>query len=211
TNGWTPEQRQGADLVPNGFAPDLDGNTNKFPIMQWFPSQVWPERDDLIKWKSWAPRAGVSWNPGTKDRFVVKGSYGRWYAKVGQEVGSGNPNGLQNNSYNWLDCRNAAGQPISCQGLPANQVNGGLHFTADERGSLISTGIQTPAQFGSRLTHDPNLKQSYVDAYNIGFEVGLSNQLSVGVQGIYKKSGNIIGSYDPSRRPFENAFDPVQV
>jgi hypothetical protein len=211
TNGWTPEQRQGADLVPNGFDPDLDGKRNTFPVIAWFPSQIFPERRDLIDWKSIAPRLGVSWDTVGNSRFVVKGSYGRWHNKVGQEVGSGNPNSLRNNRYEWLDCRDAAGTPISCQGLPASQVNGDLRFQPEEQGRLLSRGVRTPEDFVGVVTHDPDLKQAYVDAVNIGFEVGLRQNLSVGVSGIYKKYGNIIGSLDPTRRPFDQNFDPVQV
>lgn len=211
TDGWTPEQRRGADLVPNGFDPDQDGNRNVFPTVAWFDSHVWPERRGLINWKSWAPRLGASWDPTGTSRFVIKASYGRWYNKVGQEVGSGNPNGLSSNRYDWLDCRNAAGQPISCQGLPPGQVNGDLRFQPEERGALLARGVQSPEEFGNRLTHDPNLRQAYVDGVNVGFEFGLGGEMSVGVQGIYKKHGNIIGSLDPSRRPFDQFYDAVQV
>jgi hypothetical protein len=211
TDGWTPEQRNGADLVPNGFAPDLDGNTNTFPTIAWFPSQVWPERRGLLDWKSLAPRLGASWDPTGKSRVVVKGSYGRWYNKVGQEVGSGNPNGLRGNRYDWLDCRDASGTPILCQGLPANQVNGDLHFQPVEQGRLLATGIILPENAASLRTHDPNLKQAFVDAVDLGVEFGVGPDFSVGVQGIYKKYGNIIGSQDPSRRPFDQFYDMVQV
>ena len=211
TNGWTPEQSNGADLVPNGFDPDLDGNHNDFPTIAWFPSQVWPERKGLIDWKSWAPRLGVSWDVRGNSSFVIKASYGRWHNKVGQEVGSGNPNSLRSNRYTWLDCRNASGVPISCQGLPASQVNGDLHFQTQERGGLLSTGVITPEQFVGVVTHDPHLKQPYVDAFNVGFEVGLRSDLSVGVAGIYKKYGDVLGSLDPTRRPFDMWFDSVQV
>ncbi len=211
TDGWTPAQRNGADLVPNGFDPDLDGKSNKFPTIAWFPSQEWPERRGLLDWKSLAPRLSASWDPTGKARLVVKGSYGRWYNRVGQEVGSGNPNGLKSNRYDWLDCRDAAGTPILCQGLPLSQVNGDLHYQSIERGRLLTTGIILPKDAGSLRTHDPNLKQAYVDAVNLGFEFGLGPDFSVGVQGIYKQYGNIIGSLDPSRRPFDQFYDAVQV
>jgi len=211
TDGWTPEQRRGADLVPRGFDPDQDGNRNKFPTIAWFPSHVWPERKGLLDWNSLAPRLGASWDPSGTARLVVKASYGRWHSKVGQEVGTGNPNGLQNNRYDWLDCRNAAGQPIPCQGLPPEQVNGDLKFQPEEQGRLLSRGVQTPEQFGNRVTHDPDLKQAYVDAINLGFEIGLGGDASFGVQGIYKKYGNVLGSLDPSRRPFDQFYDAVQV
>lgn len=210
TDGWTPEQRRGADLVPRGFDPDLDGNRNAFPTIAWFPSHAWPERRGLINWNSFAPRLGASWDPTGSARFVVKASYGRWHSKVGQEVGTGNPNGLSSNRYTWLDCRDAAGQPISCQGLPPDQVNGDLRFQPEERGQLLARGVQSPEEFGNRVTHDPNLKQPYVDTVNFGFEVGLGVDLSFAVQGIYKKQGNVLGSLDPSRRPFDDFYDTVQ-
>ncbi|MGH9348187.1 MAG: TonB-dependent receptor [Vicinamibacterales bacterium] len=211
TDGWTPEQRQGADLVPNGFDPDEDGNSNTFPTIAWFPSQVWPERRGLIDWKSVAPRLGMTWDASGTSRFVVKASYGRWHSKVGQEVGSGNPNSLRSARHDWLDCRNAAGTPILCQGLPASQVNGDLLFQPEELGRLLATNVLSPARFANVVTHDPNLRQPYVDAFNFGFEVGLTADFSVGVQGIYKKYGDVIGSLDPSRRPFDQFYDPVQV
>ena len=87
--------------------------------MPWFPSQVWPERRGLIDWKSLAPRVGASWDVKRNSQIVLKASYGRWHNKVGQEVGSGNPNGLRDNRYNWLDCRDGGGTPIRVRGLPA--------------------------------------------------------------------------------------------
>jgi Carboxypeptidase regulatory-like domain/TonB dependent receptor/TonB-dependent Receptor Plug Domain len=209
-NGWTPEERSGADLKPNGFSPDLDGNTYTFPTIAWFPSKVWPQRDNLINWNTVAPRLGASWDPSGTGRFVVKGSYGRWYNQIATDsIAVGDPVG-GNATYNWLDCRNAAGTPVSCLGLPAGQVNGDKVFSANEQGTLVSTSVRDPSQTTNLVTIDPKLKQPYVDAVNLGFEYGLGPDFSVGVSGIYKKYGNNLGAIDPTR-PFATSYDAVQV
>lgn len=211
SNGWTPEFRTGADLEPEGFNPDLEGNKVDFPTIAWFPSKTWPARKDLIVWNTLAPRLGVSWDPSGNSRFVLKGSYGRWYNKLAAEsVGTGHPAG-GTARYTWLDCRNAAGAAISCQGLSGAAINGDKRFQASELGNLVTTSVRDPSALQGLVTHDPNLKQPYVDAVSLGFEVGLGSDLSVGVSGIYKRQGNILGTIDPTRRPFETKFDPVQV
>jgi len=209
SNGWTPEQRGGCDLVPNGFSPDYDGNTVDFPRKCYFPNFTWPERPNIINWNTIAPRFGFNWDVTGEGKVIVKGSAGRWHDKVGG-AGSGNPNSSKLTRFDWLDCRDAAGNPISCQGLPADQMNGDLHFVAGEEGRLISNSVKSPEEFAGTITHDPNLLQPYVDSVNLGFEFGVGADFSLSVTGMYKRAGDLYATTDPLR-PHDQAYDEVSV
>ena len=209
SNGWTPEQRGGCDVVPGGFNPDYDGNTVDFPRTCYHPNFTWPKRPDIINWNTFAPRVGVNWDVTGEGKFIVKGSFGRWHDKI-SGVGSGNPNSSRLTRFDWLDCRDAAGNPISCQGLPLDQMNGDLLFVAGEEGRLISNNVVSPEEFAGTITHDPNLQQPYVDSVNVGFEFGVGADFSFSVTGIYKRAGDLFATTDPLR-PFDQAYDEVSV
>jgi hypothetical protein len=200
-----PERRNG-NVTPSGFDPDLDGNHVTFPTIEWFPSHVWPAREHVLVQSSIAPRFGVSWDPAGNSRFVLKGMYGRYYDKPPTAPGGGVNFSAR---YQWLDCRSATGAFISCQGLPANQVNGDKRFVNGEQGTLVTSNVITPEQLTSTPA-DPNLDYPYMDSLNVGFESAFSPTLSVSVSGIYKQSGGFTGNIDPLR-PFDTAYDSVQV
>jgi hypothetical protein len=210
SNGWLPAQSGGADLQPTGFNPDLDGHSlPTFPTYAWFPTHDWPRVDNVINWNTWAPRLGVSWDPRGTGRFVLKATYGRYYNLI-DGVGDGNPNGLNYAQYNWYDCRNAAGIPVSCQGLPAAQVNGDKLLTPNELGPLVSSSILSPTDAASLVTHDPNLKQPYNNDTSFGFDYAVGRGFSVSVTGILKRDHDLVGIVDPNH-PWDTSFDPVQV
>jgi len=205
SDAGNPIRENGVDQ-PFGFDPDPDGNSIDFPTIDWFPAHVWPAREHVLVMNSLAPRLGVTWDPRGDSRIVLKGMWGRYFDKP-----PGAPGGGVNLSerYEWRDCRDAAGVPISCQGLPSGQVNGDKRFQDGEQGRLVTSNIITPEQLTTTPV-DPDLNYSYMDSMNIGFETAITPELSLSVSGIYKRSGGFTGNIDPLR-PFDEAYDQVQV
>ena len=152
-----PEQPNGADLVPNGFDPDSRRqHATRSRRFRGSPARCWPERDGLIDWKSMAPRLGASWDvnrrvpPGRQGQLRPLAQQGRSGSRQRQPEQPAQ----QSLRLARLPRRHAVRRSL-CQGLPANQVNGDLHFQPEEQGGLLSTGVLTPEQFVGVVTHDP--------------------------------------------------------
>ena len=152
-----------------------------------FPTQVcFQEVRGVPNWFYLTPRVGVVWALDRESRTAVKASYGRYYEPItiGIPLGA-NKNAQSNREYDWID------------------RNGDLLFQEGEQGTLRVTRL------ASQDSVDPDLAQPYVNTLYFGVERQLTNTLSVGVTGIYKRKHDIIDRIS-TNRPF-SAYNEVTV
>jgi hypothetical protein len=133
---------------------------------------------DFTLKNNWAPRVGVTYNLTGDNRTKVYGSYGRYYARV--------PNDLAARALSADDGINRADyfdaqltQPIP-DGVLAGEVTD--HFV--------------PAGIGAD-TIDPNAKLSYTNEYGIGLERELFANTSLGVRYTYRNLGRVLEDVAP--------------
>jgi outer membrane receptor protein involved in Fe transport len=183
-----------ADRLTLNLGVRLDHVNSSLPA-QWAGPGRWQERVDyaaqegLIEITTLAPRLGASWDLGADRRSVVKASAGRFYNQFNTSyVGLVTPTNLGFIEYDW------------------NDANGDLVYQPGEEGIVRVDTRPNPAQLP---TLDPDLKNMYTDVYTIGYERTLSQAVSVGVTGIVKRDGNILGTTN-ARVPW-SAYDPLTV
>jgi hypothetical protein len=142
-----------------------------------------PALDGIRRYPAlFAPRFGVSWDLAGNGKTVVKANWGRFHHNTGNASGTVNPVGDADATFDWLDCRNAAGSPIVC---PQGQF-GDKQFTLNELGqsrSLDGVG-------GSSATISPDLKDPYTDAVSLWFERELGNNMGLRVGYTFRTDGN---------------------
>ncbi len=140
---------------------------------RWFPVQTIPETRNLINFNNLSPRLGFAYALGEAKRTSIKASFSRHYhtlitqdhAVAVPEIGGGE-------TYEW------------------NDLNGDLVFQDGEQGQLISR-ILSPTLDTVREVIDPNLENSWVDAFQIKLEHELTNDFVVSVAGIFKREKNL--------------------
>ncbi len=85
-------------------------------------------------------------------------------------------------TFDWLDCRNAAGAPIVCP----NGSFGDKQFTLNELGqNRAANGVG-----GSSSTISPDLKNPYTDAASVWFERDLGNNMGFRVGYTFRTDRN---------------------
>jgi hypothetical protein len=129
-----------------------------------------------------APRFGVSWDIRGDGKTVVKANWGRFHHNTGNASGTVNPVGDADATFDWLDCRNAAGAPIVCP----NGEFGDKRFTLNELGQNRSAnGVG-----GTSSTISPDLKDPYTDAASLWFERDLGNNMGLRAGYTFRTDGN---------------------
>src|SRR5262249_53430894 len=124
---------------------------------QWFPQTTYPERD-VIHWFAAAPRLGIVWDVTGDKRTSLKASYDRYYNAIDTTMAlRANNNTASFQEYDWID------------------QNGNGTFENGEQGILRRNLLQTKNQA------DPNLKQPYVDAVQVGMDKELAQHLAVSI------------------------------
>jgi hypothetical protein len=184
-DGWTVHER-----VTLNLGVRLEKSVGGLPAQsggggQWFPVTNYPQRD-LIHWFVAAPRLGLVWDVRGDRRTSLKMSYDRYYNAIDTTMAlRANNNTASFQEYDWID------------------KNGDGIFENGEQGTLRRNLLQTKNQV------DPNLKQPYIDAVQLGIDQELGSRFVVSVSGIYKHSGHLLESLDIAR-PF-SAYDAISV
>jgi Carboxypeptidase regulatory-like domain len=139
----------------------------------------------------WAPRLGLSWDLAGNGRTVVKANWGRFYHNTGNASGTVNPLSSASAVFDWLDCRNAAGTPVTCSA----GAFGDKQFTLNELGQNRSvSGVG-----GTSTTIDPNLKDPYTDAMSLWFERELANNMGVRVGYTFRTDNDLSQNVELAR------------
>src|SRR5262249_35514033 len=132
---------------------------------------------------NWAPRVGVIWDPSGSGRAKVFGNYGRYYARV--------PNDL------------AARALSSDAGITADYFDANL--TKPVPNGTVTTnasnGKQTTTHFtllgASADDIDPNAKLSYYNEWVAGTEYTIGRGLDVGVRYVHRDIGRVLEDVQP--------------
>ena len=129
--------------------------------------------------QNWAPRIGAAWSPD--DRVKVYGNYGRYYARV--------PNDL------------AARALSSDAAITADYFD--LHLTQPIPNGVLAgpVGSQTTTHYtllgaGADVI-DPNVKLSYYNEYVAGVEYQLPRNLAVGARYVHRDIGRVLEDVQP--------------
>ncbi len=164
---------------------------------RWFPELTFPETHDLINFNHLSPRLGLVYALGEARRTSIKFSYGRHYKMlITQDLSPIAPTGGGSETYNW------------------NDLNGDLVFQDGEQGDLIGRQLN-PTLTDRTEVVDPNLENSYVDAFHIKAEHELTKDFVISVAGIFKRESNIFETVirrttGDQQNPF-NDYRPIEV
>jgi carboxypeptidase family protein/TonB-dependent receptor-like protein len=130
---------------------------------------------------NWAPRIGATWDPTRTGRAKVFGSYGRYYARV--------PNDL-------------AARALSADaGIGADYFDANLTQPIPEGVLAGPVGSQTTTHFsiagaGADVI-DPNAKLSYYNEYILGTEYEVAQGLNLGARFIHRDIGRVLEDIQP--------------
>jgi hypothetical protein len=127
---------------------------------------------------NWAPRIGVVWEPRGNGRSRVFGNYGRYYARVPNDLAARALSADASITADYFD-RNLT-QPVPDGTVTINALNGAMtttHFT------LLG---------GDADNIDPNAKLSYYNEWLAGTEYTLAAGLDVGVRFVHRDIGRVL-------------------
>jgi hypothetical protein len=151
---------------------------NGYSVPASFPDYNIPGNPDVLTFpRGFAPRFGIAYDIAGDGKTVVKANWGIYQSNPGPQ-NFVNPIQSQTATFEWLDCRNAAGVPIACA---AGQF-GDRQFTTNEFGAFVSSAG------GSFNTIDPDLKQEYSTDLSVFVERELMNNLGIRA-GYVRKDG----------------------
>jgi len=130
---------------------------------------------------NWAPRIGATWDPTANGRGKVFASYGRYYARV--------PNDL-------------AARALSADaGIGADYFDAALTRPIPNGVLAGPAGAQTATHFSiagaSADVIDPDAKLSYLNEYIVGSEYEVMQGLSVGARFIHRDIGRALEDVQP--------------
>jgi hypothetical protein len=133
-----------------------------------------------------APRLGIVWSLDEQKRTAVKASYGRYYDSV---LVTNVPNSVSGGTaqFDWID------------------RNGNRKFEDGELGTQRSAF----AVLRNRPEVDPNLRNPYVDAFNIGVDRQIGTSIGITVSGIFTRQRDIFARTDLNKP--SSAYLPVTV
>jgi hypothetical protein len=125
---------------------------------------------------NWAPRIGVTFDPLADHRTKIFGSYGRFYARV--------PNDL-------------AARALSADaGIGADYFDANLTRPIPNGVLAGPVGSQTAVHYSiagaGADSIDPNAKMSYTDEYSFGIEREIMPHTSLGVRYVYRNVGRVL-------------------
>jgi hypothetical protein len=131
-----------------------------------------------------APRFGMSWDMRGNGKTLVKANWGRFHHNTGNGAGDVNPLAAANATFDWLDCRDAAGGPVTCQtGTP---IAGNRVFELNELGqNRAATGVG-----GIATSIGEELKDPYTDSASLWFERELWPNIGLRVGYTFRTDGN---------------------
>jgi hypothetical protein len=123
--------------------------------------------------KDYAPRLGVVWDPSGAHQSKLFASYGRFYEQI--------PMDLVIRSFSYER------QPRIVNFSPTSIVPDPAAEAEYKTESRILGGFTEPA--------DPNIKNQYLSEFILGGERTVTNDISVGVRGIYRSYGRVIEDF----------------
>ena len=127
---------------------------------------------------NWAPRIGVVWDPTRSGRSKVFANYGRYYARVPNDLAA---RALSSDSSLTADYFDASlTKPVPNGVVTTNAATGAsttTHFT------LLGSGADDI---------DPNAKLSYYNEWVVGAEYSLQHGLDVGVRYVHRDIGRML-------------------
>jgi hypothetical protein len=131
---------------------------------------------DLTLKNNWAPRHGATWDPSGCGRTKVFGNYGRYYARVPNDLAARALSADATITADYFD-------PQLTQPIPNGVLAGPI-------GS--QTGVHYTLLGGSADVIDPNVKLSYYNEYIAGVERDLSRNLIVSARYIHRDIGRVL-------------------
>jgi hypothetical protein len=132
---------------------------------------------------NWAPRVGVVWDPGRTGRAKVFGNYGRYYARVPNDLAARALSGDASITADYFDANLT--RPVPDGTVTTNATTGAnttTHFT------LLG---------GSADDVDPDAKLSYYNEWIAGAEYSLRQGLDLGVRLVHRDIGRVLEDVQP--------------
>jgi len=148
------------------------------PAGRFYPAGDFPYKD-VLTWRNWAPRVGVSWPLDTSNRTVLKATYG-WYnfATQANYGDTYNSNAANTTTYRWTD------------------LNGNRDYDDGEFGTFVSsTG-------SSSSVINPDLKQPKTHEVTASLERQIASNFSARLSYVYRQevaryqNVNVLRPYD---------------
>jgi hypothetical protein len=152
----------------NTFYPAQSSPAATFPDL--FPQRTFAKSPNIATWNTFRPRLGAAYDLTGKGRSVLRAYFGQFDVIAGAGLAEQiNPNGLSTQTYTWNDT-NGDGIPQPGEwDLPANLV-------------LAGGGVVT--------TVDKNLKRTYTNEVNVGYEQQVFSSVMVGVNYYFRNIKN---------------------
>jgi hypothetical protein len=136
---------------------------------------------DLKLDNNWAPRIGATWDVAGDGRTKVFGSYGRYYARVPNDLAARALSSDASITADYFDSQLTQPIPNGVLAGPAG-LQTGTHYT------LLGGGADTI---------DPNVKLSYSNEYIAGVEHDLFRNLIVSARYIHRNIGRVLEDVQP--------------
>jgi hypothetical protein len=130
---------------------------------------------------NWAPRIGAAWDPSGAGRAKIFGSYGRYYARIPNDLAARSLSIDATITADYFDSQLTHPIPDGVLAGPVDSQTG-THYT------LLG---------GSPDNIDPNAKLSYYNEYIVGGESDLHHNLVVGARYIHRDIGRVLEDVQP--------------
>jgi hypothetical protein len=152
----------------NTFYPAQTSPPATFPDL--FPQRTFAKSPNIATWNTFRPRLGAAYDLTGKGKSVIRAYFGQFDVIEGAGLAEQvNPNGLSTQVYTWNDT-NGDGIPQPGEwDLPANLIS-------------ASGGVVT--------TIDKNLKRTYTNEVNVGYEQQIFSSVMVGVNYYFRNIKN---------------------
>ena len=140
---------------------------------------TYPGGSEVVKWKNWEPRVGLTYALGSQKTTLLKASYSRYADQLGTPfVSFNNPNGyVAYLNYHFTD------------------ANGDNTIQPAELGNLISANYVDPANPNSAVSPnqvDPNLKATTTDEFTVGVDHQILPELVAAASYTYRIRKNFV-------------------
>ena len=161
-----------------------------------FPAISWGSITGL-KWNSVSPRLGLTYTLGSNKQTLIRADYSRYVDQLGGSiVYNVSPGAYQYLYYYFNDLNN---DKIA----QANEI---------DRSSLINYGGVDPNKLTAAnqlFRWDTNMKPPHTDEFILGFEHELMSDLSVGINGTYRKLSDFIWNVGEHTQGAGNFYTPA--
>jgi hypothetical protein len=148
------------------------------PAGRFYPAGDFPETE-ILRWRNWAPRVGISWPLNASNRTVVKATYG-WYNFATQATygDTYNNNAVASTTYRWID------------------LNGNRDYDDGEFGPFVTaTGAKTSSV-------NPDLKQPRTHEITTSLERQIAANFSARASYVYRREVDVYQNVNVLR-PYE--------